>query len=95
MGEEVNFVRPSVDVAMKSIQPDSKTKIIGVVLIGIGKDGAEGIRHINIGGITIAQDEETSVIYGIPKAAYETGAVNWVLPPEEIYRRLVQLVTSF
>ena len=96
MGEKVNFVRPSVDVAMKSIQPNPKTRIIGVVLTGMGKDGAEGIKHIkSIGGITIAQDEETSVIYGMPKAAYETGAVDMVLPPEEIHREIIQLTSRF
>ena len=91
-GEKVNFVCPSIDVTMKSLQPNHRTKVIGVILTSMGKDGAQGVIHIKkIGGITIAQDAESSVIYGMPKAAYETGAVDMVLPPEKIQEKLIQL----
>ena len=64
-----------------------------LILTGMGSDGAQGIRYIKkIGGVTIAQDKETSAIYGMPKAAYETGAVDFVLTPEEIRERLIELV---
>jgi len=95
-GPRVNFVQPSADVAMKSLLKPLKRKcIIGVILTGMGKDGAEGIRHVKeIGGVTIAQDQESSAIYGMPKAASETGAVDYVFPPEKISRKLVELLSS-
>ncbi|NQV01948.1 MAG: chemotaxis protein CheB, partial [Bacteroidia bacterium] len=68
-GEKVNYVCPSVDVTMKSIQKSSEVNFIGVILTGMGSDGAEGISHVKqLGGMTIAQDEPTSVIYGMPRA---------------------------
>lgn len=92
-GEKVNFVRPSIDVAMNSLLKRSGDKIIGVVLTGMGADGAAGITHIKeIDGITIAQDKATSAIYGMPKAAYETGSVDFVLSPEETRAKLIELV---
>ncbi len=94
-GEKVNYVCPSVDVTMKSIQKSSEVNFIGVILTGMGSDGAEGISHIKqLGGMTIAQDEPTSVIYGMPRAAAETGNVDFILSPELIGDKLTQLVTS-
>lgn len=91
----VNFVQPSADVAMKSLlKPVKKRQVIGVILTGMGKDGAEGIRHIkNLGGVTIAQNQESSAIYGMPKAALETGAVDFVLPPFKIGKKLIELLS--
>jgi two-component system chemotaxis response regulator CheB len=93
-GARVNYVIPSVDVAMKSLlKPSGSARIIGVILTGMGKDGAEGIRHIKeIGGVTIAQDQESCAIFGMPKAAAETGAVDYVAAPTGICRKLVQLL---
>lgn len=92
-GARVNFVQPSVDLAMKSLSRSLKATIIGVILTGMGKDGAEGIRHIKaIGGITMAQDQKSCAIYGMPKAAAETGAVDFVLPPDKIGRKLIELL---
>ncbi len=91
--EKVNFVCPSIDVAMNSLKQYGDDRIIGVILTGMGKDGAQGLFHIkNIGGLTIAQDEESSIVYGMPKAAYETGGVYLVLSPEHIRQRLIQSV---
>lgn len=94
-GARVNFVQPSADVAMQSLlKPLKRGKIIGVILTGMGKDGAEGIRHVKeIGGVTIAQDEESSAIYGMPKAAVETGAVDFVFPLLKIGKELVELLS--
>ncbi|MBC7963272.1 MAG: chemotaxis protein CheB [Steroidobacteraceae bacterium] len=94
-GPRVNFVQPSVDVAMKSLlKPLKRGRMIGVILTGMGRDGAEGIRHIkDLGGTTFAQDQESSAIYGMPQAAAETGAVDFVLPPEKIGRKLVELLS--
>ena len=94
-GEKVNFVRPAIDVTMNSIKDSPKIKVIGVILTGIGSDGAAGISHIrSVGGVTIAQDEASSVIYGMPRAAVETGNVDFVLPPEMIGDKISELVNS-
>jgi two-component system chemotaxis response regulator CheB len=91
-GEKVNSVRPSVDVAMKSVSVPVGIRIAGVVLTGMGADGAAGISHIkNLGGVTIAQDQKTSVIYGMPKAAAETGRVDFILPTERIADKMKNL----
>lgn len=92
-GERINFVRPCADVAMKSLQKPLHGKIIGVVLTGMGKDAAEGIQHIKeIGGITIAQDQDSSAIYGMPKAAVQTGAIDFVLSKENVGSKILELL---
>ena len=93
-GARINFVQPSIDVAMKSLhKPLKKRRIIGVIMTGMGKDGAEGIRHVKaLGGVTIAQDAVTSAIYGMPKAAVETGAVDFVFPLMKIGKKLFELL---
>lgn len=94
-GERVNFVQPSADVAMKSLTRPLRGKIVGVILTGMGKDGAAGIRHIkDIGGITIAQDQQSSSIYGMPKAASQTGAVDFIFSPERISEKIVELMNE-
>jgi len=90
--EKVNYVCPSIDVTMKSLREIPGSRITGIVLTGMGKDGAEGISHIRrIGGTTIAQDEATSTIYGMPKAAVATGSIDYVLSDGEIREKLIQL----
>jgi two-component system chemotaxis response regulator CheB len=92
--EKVNFVCPSIDVTMKSVQKESGNSIIGVILTGMGKDGAEGIRHLKkIGGITIAQDEETSIIYGMPREAVATGIIDYILTPPKIKEKFIELLS--
>jgi len=91
--EKVNFVCPSVDVTMKSLKRMSDGKIVGVILTGMGKDGAEGISHIKaVGGVTVAQDEKTSIIHGMPGEAFKTGNVDLVLPPDKIRDKLIELL---
>ncbi len=91
-GEEVNSVRPSIDVAMNSLTSPVGIRIAGVILTGMGSDGAAGISHIKrIGGVTIAQDQKTSVIFGMPKAAAGTGQVDFVLPTERIADKVKEL----
>ena len=93
-GARVNFVQPSADVAMKSLLKQLKERrLVGIIMTGMGKDGSEGLRHIKaIGGVTIAQDQESSAIYGMPKAAFETGAVDFVFPPDKIGKKLIDLL---
>jgi two-component system chemotaxis response regulator CheB len=92
-GEKINYVCPSIDVTMKSLTNSIGIQIVGVILTGMGKDGAEGIKHIHeIGGKTIAQDEETCIIYGMPREAIHTGTIDWVLNPSEIQKKFIELV---
>jgi two-component system chemotaxis response regulator CheB len=87
---KVCFVRPAVDVTMKSVRKAEGDNITGVIMTGMGKDGTAGMGHIKlIGGVTFAQDEETSVIWGMPKSAINAGKVDYVLPPEGIRKKLI------
>ncbi|GAX61099.1 methylesterase [Candidatus Scalindua japonica] len=89
-GPKVCYVRPAVDVTMKSVRKTNEDNITGVIMTGMGKDGAEGISHIkSIGGVTYAQDENSSVIWGMPKAAIYTGNVDFVLTPIGIRNKLI------
>jgi two-component system, chemotaxis family, protein-glutamate methylesterase/glutaminase len=73
--------RPSVDVLMASVAKIYGRKSLGVVLTGMGSDGVEGLRAIRLaGGRTLAESEESCVIYGMPKAAVEAGVVDHVVP---------------
>lgn len=73
--------RPSVDVLFRSVAQAAAGNAIGVLLTGMGDDGAEGLLEMKrAGAATIAQDEATSVVFGMPRAAIERGAVDEVLP---------------
>jgi len=92
-GEKQHYVSPSVDVIMKSTVKTPTHKLFGIILTGMGCDGAEGIAHIkDIGGTTIAQDEETSVIFGMPREAINTGKVDYILSPDEIRDNLIEML---
>jgi two-component system chemotaxis response regulator CheB len=88
-GALVSRHRPSVDVLFRSVARAAGTAAAGVLLTGMGDDGAEGLLAIrDAGGLTIAQDEESCVVWGMPRAAVELGAANHVLPLGEIGARL-------
>jgi two-component system chemotaxis response regulator CheB len=92
-GEPVNGHQPSVDVAMRSIARRFCPAVCGVLLTGIGRDGAAGMAEIrDAGGFTVAQDEETSVVFGMPKAAIETGKVDVILSDSSLRIELAALV---
>lgn len=93
-GPQVNYVCPSVDVAMHSLTPPAPgQKLIGVLLTGMGKDGAAGLAHIKrLGGLTIAQNQATCAVYGMPAAAVKLGCVDYELPPEQIAALLTRAV---
>lgn len=77
----VNFCRPAADVLFNSAADAFGQGVIAVVLTGMGNDGARGAETIAAaGGIVFAQDRETSVVWGMPGAAVETGAVHKVVP---------------
>jgi two-component system chemotaxis response regulator CheB len=70
----VNGHRPSADVLLRSVAEEFTTQVIGVLMTGMGDDGAEGLGAVkNSGGLTIAQSEDSCVVYGMPKAAIERG----------------------
>jgi two-component system chemotaxis response regulator CheB len=82
--------RPSITHTMQSVARHYGAASLGVLLTGMGSDGAEGMRAIaEAGGVTIAQDESTSIVFGMPARAIALGAAKYVLPLGEIPRRLV------
>lgn len=83
--EPVHRHRPAVDVMMESVAIAGGKNVIGVLLTGMGKDGAKGMLDIhNRGGYTIAQDEQSCVVYGMPKEAVNLGGVDEVVPLADI-----------
>ena len=90
---QVNHVRPSVDVLFESVARHYGGAVLAVLLTGMGEDGAAGMQAIHTqGGVTIAQDEATSIVYGMPKAAVDLGACSYILPIQEIGPRLASLL---
>ncbi len=87
LSEEPRHARhiPSVDVLMLSAARVRPGRVLGILLTGMGDDGAEGLGAIRgQGGITLAESEASCVVYGMPRAAVERGAVAHVLSLEEI-----------
>ncbi len=85
----INRHKPSVDVLFKSVAANAGRNALGVILTGMGKDGAQGLKEIQrAGGDTIAQDQKTSAIFGMPAAAIELNAANHILPLMEIGNRI-------
>ncbi|WP_238365936.1 CheB methylesterase domain-containing protein [Mesobacterium pallidum] len=96
-GPPISGHRPSVDALFDSAarQVGTRLRVIGVLLTGMGADGARGLLGIReAGGHTVAQDEETSVVYGMPRAAAELGAAVEVLPLNRIARAIAKDLAS-
>ncbi len=92
-GEKVSGHCPSVDVLFNSVAQLKGSDVIAVLLTGMGKDGANGMKLIrDARGITIGQDEASSVVYGMPRAAYEIGAVKYQLPLSDISKKIISLL---
>lgn len=92
-GEKVNGHLPSIDVLFESVAEQAGKDAIGVILTGMGYDGAKGLLTIRRrGGRTIGQDEATSVVYGMPKIAYNIGAVEKQAPLGQIPRVLLDYI---
>ncbi len=85
--------RPCADIMMTSAVDAIRAPLLGIVMTGMGKDGLEGARAIKkTGGVMIAQDEESCVVYGMPKAVVDEGLADFNPPLEEIPTTLVKLV---
>ena len=85
---------PSVDVLFDSVAKEAGAGAIGVILTGMGGDGSKGMKEMrNCGAVTIGQDEETCVVYGMPKVAYDIGAVTHQLPLENIADKVYDILS--
>jgi two-component system chemotaxis response regulator CheB len=92
-GPRIGGYRPCADVTLESAAEYAGPLAIGVILTGMGNDGAKGVQSVRArGGHTIAQDESTAVIFGMPQEAITTGAIDQVLPIEAIYRAIEKRV---
>ncbi len=88
-GPKVHGQRPAVDILFQSIADNIGENSIGVLLTGMGKDGAAGMQKMkNNGSITLAQDEATSIVFGMPKAAIDLNVVDYVQPIDRIADKL-------
>ncbi len=91
-GPLVSRHRPSVDVLFRSAARYAGKNAIGIIMTGMGNDGAKGMKEMHeIGSQTIAQDEQTSVVFGMPKEAIRQGAVDFILPLEKIAKKFLSL----
>jgi two-component system chemotaxis response regulator CheB len=89
--EPVWSLKPSGDVLLSSISKAYGSKALGVILTGMGRDGVEGLKQIkNAGGRTIAQDETTSLIFGMPKRAIQMGVIDEIVPLSSISNELIR-----
>lgn len=94
-GPRVSRHRPSVDVLFRSVAKYGGANAVGVIMTGMGKDGAEGLLEMKRQGArTIGQDEASSVVYGMPREAHALGAVDEQLPLGRIARRILDLAGS-
>ena len=91
--DKVRHCRPSADVLFSSLAASVGARAVGVVLTGGDGDGADGIQAIKgAGGVTLAQDQQSSQDFSMPRSAAATGDVDLVLPLTEIAQRLIALV---
>lgn len=94
-GNPVNRHRPSVDVLFRSCAQHVGPNAIGVILTGMGDDGASGIKEMqDAGAATVAQDEQTSVVWGMPGEAVKRGGIDYVLPLPEIADKVMFLCSQ-
>jgi two-component system chemotaxis response regulator CheB len=87
--------KPSVDIMMESVFKIFKKDTIGILMTGMGSDGADAMVHIKEqGGFTIAESDETSIVFGMPKEAIKRGGASIVLPSNQIAAEIIKLVSS-
>ncbi len=94
-GVPVNRHKPSVDVLFRSVAQNAGRNAIGAILTGMGKDGARGLKEmLDAGSRTIAQDEATSVVWGMPGEAVALAAAQYVLPLENVAGKILSLADA-
>jgi two-component system chemotaxis response regulator CheB len=94
-GPLVNRHRPSVDVLFRSVANIAGANALGIILTGMGKDGVQGLLEMkDVGSYTIAQDEASCVVFGMPKEAVAAGGVREVLPLKNIARRTMEYLSA-
>ncbi|MCR5784647.1 MAG: chemotaxis response regulator protein-glutamate methylesterase [Eubacterium sp.] len=94
-GERVSGHCPSVDVMFESVARVAGNRSVAALLTGMGKDGADGLLDIRrAGGHTIGQDEASCVVYGMPKVAYDIGAVEYQLPLSAIAHKIYSVLAT-
>jgi len=94
-GDPVNRHRPSVDVLFRSVAQAAGPNGIGLILTGMGRDGAAGLKDMLMAGAaTLAQDEASSVVWGMPGAAWELGAAQSLHPLTQIADKVVGLLSG-
>ncbi|MHA1659377.1 MAG: chemotaxis protein CheB [Promethearchaeota archaeon] len=95
VGTPINYFMPSIDILFFSAARVYKNRTLGILLSGMGEDGVNGFEAIkNFGGHTIAESEETSVLYGMPKIAAERGMADYILPNHEIQNYIKNFATN-
>jgi two-component system chemotaxis response regulator CheB len=95
-GPAVSRHRPSVDVLFRSAAYNAGGNALGIILTGMGDDGARCLLEMRqAGAMTIAQDEDSSVVFGMPKEAIALGAAGKVLPLEHMAREIMQSTESW
>jgi len=91
----VNNCRPSVDVLFQSVAAVFKGKVLAIIMTGMGHDGTEGVRSLKRkGGICLIQDQESSVVWGMPGSVYEAGLADEIVPLSRLSQRITQLVVT-
>ena len=96
MAERVNWVRPSADVLFFTVAHIYGQDALGVILTGMGADGAKGLLKMKeCGAYVLGQDEASCVVYGMPRAAYEIGAVDEQLPLSAMGSRIMSLARGW
>jgi two-component system, chemotaxis family, protein-glutamate methylesterase/glutaminase len=94
-GPLVSRHRPSVDVLFRSVAVSAGPNAVGVIMTGMGDDGAQGLREMkDAGAVTIAQDEASCVVFGMPREAIARGAIDFVLPLEQIARQALDSLNA-
>jgi two-component system chemotaxis response regulator CheB len=91
-GPLVHHHRPSVDVLFRSVARTAGRNALGIIMTGMGADGAGGLKAMHEAGARgVAQDEATCVVFGMPKEAIKLGAADAVLPLQELPREIMRL----
>jgi two-component system chemotaxis response regulator CheB len=92
-GPRVHYQRPSIDVLFQSVAQNAGRNAVGVLLTGMGADGAKGLLEMRKNGsYTLAQDEETCIVFGMPKEAIKLGAADQVVPLHNISQVIINVL---